>query len=934
MAELRQVDAAEVDRRLAALVGGEGQIVDEARWHWREATALVGCFRTGDLEEGDAEPTEALRQFVLEDAEPVVTPDGPRWRLQATVREETLRRLAQQDRLQAARSTLPSGSTDVTRVMAEAYLLKSAPPLNRQTVSELHGTLQAAEWLRPTGLPLPHAADVRAHLDRANLLEPLRMLVADGFVGRTKELAQLHAHVEPAPARRRRRKHGTGTQLRPLLIHGPGGIGKSTLVARFVMEYATLADEHRIPLVYLSFDRPDLRADAPLTLLAEAARQIGAQYPSLVERARSIADSALGVHRAYVATRTERAPSAKSTAARRQRTGADQSDIVRRLARLLSDTGSSDRPMLVVLDTFEVAQRSGPEAVERVWGMLGQLAHEMHRVRIVIAGRAPIDGREVEDLPLGALAPDEALALLRARLGDMKVPDSFLRSATRKVGANPLSVRLVAELLRREGESGLRGVSSRRRILFKLSAEEIQGMLYRRILDHLPDEDLQQIANPGLVVRRITPDVIQHVLATPCGLGNIDSARAKDLFDRLALEAALVQRIDQDTVVHRSDVRRVMLPLLARSDAAKVDEIHRRAVAWFREQPGVEAKTEELYHRLALGQASSTLDEAWDGDAAVALEDVLDELPPSSQAFLADRLEWPVDPAVLAAAEDETWARQATRTARNLLDDGRPTEALALLQLRRNPTVRPLTTPLMVEALAAAKDPAAAVALVESSLQWATEEDRWTTYLDLELLGARVAEDAGRYDRALKWLQDARDVAGDVNDAAVHLAAGVAMVRIHRRSNTAPASDALRQEVLNEASALSGSELDRNPTLLRDLAAEFGSEHPEFTRRAAKVAGLDTESPAGEALTRALSQEQQENLASFAREQLGDKLEEEGIVSPPTGGAGADLSWLARQTAVEQGQVIGEYLESSAGDESWNKAVAEAYQAESDSEAF
>jgi hypothetical protein len=172
-----------------------------------------------------------------------------------------------------------------------------------------------------------------------------------------------------------------------------------------------------------------------------------------------------------------------------------------------------------------------------------------------------------------------------------------------------------------------------------------------------------------------------------------------------------------------------------------------------------------------------------------------------------------------------------------------------------------------------------------------------------------------------------------VHDAAVHLAAGVAIVRVYRRSNTEAADRALRDEVLQEALALSARELDRNPTLLRDLAAEFGSEHPQFTLRATKIAGLDTESAAGEALTNALSPEQQQDLASFARTQLGDEVEV-ASVDAPAPEATKDRYWLAKQTAVEQGIVIGDYLESGADDASLNEAVVEAYRAESDTAAF
>ena len=63
------------------------------------------------------------------------------------------------------------------------------------------------------------------------------------------------------------------------MIHGPGGRGKSALVSRFILEHATLPDTQKFPWAYLDFDRPSIQPEEPLTLLLEAVRQLGIQYP-------------------------------------------------------------------------------------------------------------------------------------------------------------------------------------------------------------------------------------------------------------------------------------------------------------------------------------------------------------------------------------------------------------------------------------------------------------------------------------------------------------------------------------------------------------------------------------------------------------------------------------------------------------------------------
>ena len=66
---------------------------------------------------------------------------------------------------------------------------------------------------------------------------------------------------------------------RVVAVCGPGGMGKSTLVARYLL------DTPDQPFVYLDCDRPGLSAEEPITLLAEAVRQLGLQFPKFAAAA-------------------------------------------------------------------------------------------------------------------------------------------------------------------------------------------------------------------------------------------------------------------------------------------------------------------------------------------------------------------------------------------------------------------------------------------------------------------------------------------------------------------------------------------------------------------------------------------------------------------------------------------------------------------------
>ena len=111
-------------------------------------------------------------------------------------------------------------------------------------------------------------------------------------------------------------------------------------------------------------------------------------------------------------------------------------------------------------------------------------------------------------------------------------------------------------------------------------------------------------------------------------------------------------------LVHRADVRRTMLPMLTEDSPERVRSIRRRAVRFYRQLSGAQARAEEMYHRLMLGQSTRTLDQNWDPGAGAFLENALDELPAGSRVYLADRLGVTLDASTLSAADDEAWARQ------------------------------------------------------------------------------------------------------------------------------------------------------------------------------------------------------------------------------------------------------------------------------------
>jgi cellulose synthase operon protein C len=284
MAELAKVPEDVFDAFLDSIPAVEVAEPDAERQRLREYVVLSSSFDIRALPAADC-TIQDVDAFLLEDCERVLTRSGQRWRLRAPVRIDTLESLANLRRLQEVISSVDPA--DSAARMAAMYLAGAAPPLTEQTVEELEGTALAVEWL--VGLvATPSAEEARAQLAIETMLAPLRILVAAGFVGRRSELKLLADFVDkPAPTSSRT-VASSGSQP-PLVIYGPGGVGKSTLIARFMLDIVDSRRQERLPFAYLSFDRSELNYRQPLTLLAEAVLQLGALFPNVREAAEVLA---------------------------------------------------------------------------------------------------------------------------------------------------------------------------------------------------------------------------------------------------------------------------------------------------------------------------------------------------------------------------------------------------------------------------------------------------------------------------------------------------------------------------------------------------------------------------------------------------------------------------------------------------------------------
>ena len=285
--------------------------------------------------------------------------------------------------------------------------------------------------------------------------------------------------------------------------------------------------------------------------------------------------------------------------------------------------------ILFVLDTFEIVQRRGPTAVYTLLRFVAELLVEVPRLRVVIVGRGVLrtqdfpfsdDVPEWTPMPLRGFDPVAGRAYLRARLKKYDLPpvsDEHLDRLVQQVNGNPLGLRLAAQVFAREGLAGVEEAIGRQRLSAAVAEERVQGLLHARIVEHLDNEDLKKLADPGLIVRRLTVDVVRDVLAKPCGI-TFDKTTPEVLFEALRNEVSLVETVDDKTVRHRPDVRLIMLPSQRRrlSDIAR--QIDDAAVRYWEKFTGPAERAEELYHRMWRGDSVAELERRWMPDAARA----------------------------------------------------------------------------------------------------------------------------------------------------------------------------------------------------------------------------------------------------------------------------------------------------------------------------
>jgi hypothetical protein len=455
--------------------------------------------------------------------------------------------------------------------------------------------------------------------------------------------------------------------------------------------------------------------------------------------------------------------------------------------------------------------------------LLRQLQGRLPQLRPVVCSRIqPEDSWGLLNLPLLQLEEEPAARYLEDRLRSrhhQSFASKLIASMVSKVTRTPLALNLAAELL----VQAVKANEDPGSVVAQIKGKADEAFLYSRILKQIKDDpEVQRLATPGLVVRRLDPDIILKVLAGPCGVAVKDRAAAEDLLERLAGQVALVQRQADGSLLHRTDVRRLMLPAIEASEGVEVVRaIDRVAAAYYEADKSVVARTERAYHLLRMGDLTGAepllVDEVPQG-----LRNALDELAPDARLLVQVSLGVTPSTEELRAAGRTRWERGALIATQDLLAAGDYPRVLSLL--KEAPERRdggPLDR-IEAEACIGLGDWKRALAIAQRGLAAAQRDGERSTALELALIMARVGLFTGDLQMAEAALHSADTLSTAVDSAEIRLRLLSAHMRLARaRGDLTTVEDTARQ-----AAAL----LDRStvarlaPAVLRELAGALAQD--------------------------------------------------------------------------------------------------------------
>lgn len=636
--------------------------------------ALTGAFDLGQLAR-QATPGErgALVAHLSDISELVSESGGLHRRLFIGPRRQTLEALLADNVL--TRKVLEHYKPEKNDLEGQfsAQLLRGwQPQLSMLSNTELQSLAVVAGWFQGLAgtdlqIELPDARQVQYEIANRTREQELQSLLGEGLIGREKELHELQFFaIDPQNARR------------ITIISGEGGIGKSSLLA--ALTQALSAHNPSMPIVHFDFDRPSLDPEGP-GLSLELTRQLARYFPAAQNILSELRSHFKRSFRERTGRRYGMGSTREHTLSSNMETSSSAKSIIRQLK-------LHERPILMILDTFEMLAGRGDESLRALveWLDIVWDDFDMRGMRVLVAGRAaenvarPLVGWATEQLNLLPLALHHACALLiREGLDRTKAV-----SVAKVLDGNPLVLRLVGRYLTAHPEQ-IEGFVKEAAGLDKALGP---GILYSRILNRIgsgESDPLRKLAYPGLILRVVTPGLLQDVLAPNVLRTELEHDEVENLFKRLRQQAWLVDEQSERLVRHRKDLRKVTLELLRKDPllGPLAQMLHREAIEYLLEDCDPDLSTEQanqeiVYHRLMTLQSPNQLDQQEQPLVKQAMAGDFSELTHYAAALARAYCQMPPLLEDLAVLPGELGRVATAELAWALIDADRPEETLAL----------------------------------------------------------------------------------------------------------------------------------------------------------------------------------------------------------------------------------------------------------------
>lgn len=473
--------------------------------------------------------------------------------------------------------------------------------------------------------------EIKIELQRRYYFAPF-LKITENFAGRKKELEQVNDYVDWLPKKTFASK--TIGFIRniinwyekpPLLIQGIGGIGKSTLISKFIIDHNREKEGISLPFIYIDFDLPGFSLTEPLSILLEGLRQLSIQYPHhqniFAEISKNISDMIN-----YRSNTKEDFIQASTESSR----GLIYDSIDGLISKYNLELDKINTPILFVFDSFEEMQyRASRDEMNRFFSFVREISDKTPRFRPVFAGRSEISESIIDfkfdKIELTVFDKESANALLR----NFGISDSNLsKKIYSNFGGNPLLLQLAADLIIKDKDA----INELDHVI-----EKKHEYLVTRILDQIHDPDVRKIAVPGMLLRRITPQIIQDILAGPCKLGDIDEQTAEKIFAELCKEASVISKsYESNEIIFRQDLRIECEKLIWEKYPDEAQQIQQKAISFYKEfkSENDNYEAEYYYHLLKSGILPEELTRDVYNRIRPKLETSLPELPSKAQLFL------------------------------------------------------------------------------------------------------------------------------------------------------------------------------------------------------------------------------------------------------------------------------------------------------------